>query len=79
MPSVIAILLHVGKIISAVKDVEKAVADLVAKNMAAEPGDVKAILEDLKGLVDSGLISIPGVSAAQIDQVIADLEKAVGA
>lgn len=68
----IALLLQIGKIIQAFKDVEKGIADLIHKNYS--PSDLKAVLEDIKAIVDSGLISIPGISAAEIDAAITGLE-----
>lgn len=74
MPSVIAILLHVGKIIQAVKDIESEVLDLIHKDPAKAAQDAKAILADIQALVSDGLIAIPGISADQINAVIASLE-----
>lgn len=67
----IAILLHVGKIIHAIKDVEAAISDLVHKQFSKD--DLKKVLGDVKDLVDSGLISIPGLTSQQLDVAIQGL------
>lgn len=71
----ISILLHVGAIISAVKDLEQTISDAVHKgNVSA---DIKKVLEDVSNLVDSGIINIPGVSSDQLKEVIKSLEGVV--
>lgn len=74
-PSVLAILLHVGKVIQAAKDTEKAIADLVAGKPSA--ADVEAVLEDVINLVTSGLISVPGVTSEQLQQIVNDVKAVV--
>lgn len=71
-PSVLAILLHVGKVIQAAKDTEKAIADLVAGKPSTS--DVEAVLEDILGLVTSGLITVPGVTSEQLQQIVNDVK-----
>jgi len=71
-PSILQVMLHIGTLIAMVKDVEKSIADLVAKkNVSA---DMKQVLEDVLLLLQSGLIQIPGMSSEQIAQVIKDIE-----
>lgn len=67
----IGILLHLGKIIQAIKDVEQGISDLAHKQYKKE--DLAKVLSDIKGLIDSGLIAIPGLSAAELDAVIDSL------
>lgn len=74
-PSVLAILLHVGKVIQAVKDVEHAVADLVSGKPSA--ADAQAVLEDVLGLVTSGLINVPGMNAEQLQQIVNDVKAVI--
>ena len=74
-PGVLAILLHVGKVIQAAKDTEKAIADLVAGKPSA--ADVEAVLEDILGLVTSGLINVPGVTSEQLQQIVNDVKAAL--
>jgi hypothetical protein len=72
----IAIILHIGSVIAAVKDMENTIGDLVAKKGVFKD-DIKKVLEDFKGLIDSGLITIPNISQAQIDEAISSLETVV--
>ncbi len=72
-PSLIQIILNAGKLIATLKDLEKTVADAVAKqNVTA---DLKQDLADLVGLVQAGLFAIPGLTADQIAGVAAEIEK----
>lgn len=74
-PRILSIFLHLGKVIQAAKDSEKAIADLLAGKPSMD--DVKAVLSDIADLVGDGLISIPGIDAPTIASIIADIEKAV--
>jgi hypothetical protein len=71
----ISIILNLGRIIQTGKDIEHAAVDLVHKNYSKD--DIKAILEDFKGLIDSGLIEIPGLPTQEIDAAITALEGVV--
>ncbi len=73
-PSILAILLHVGKVIQALKDTEKAVADLISGKPSTS--DVEAVLEDVLNLVTSGLINVPGVTSEQLQQIVNDVKAA---
>lgn len=71
-PTLLQIILNAGKLISVLKDLEKTVADAVAKqNVTA---DLKQDLTDLVGLVQSGLFTIPGLSAEQLASVVAEIQ-----
>lgn len=72
----IAIILHIGAIVSAVKDLESTISDIVSKKGVFKD-DMKKVLEDFKGLIDSGLISIPNITSAQIDEAIASIETVI--
>ena len=72
-PSLIMVLLNLGKIMQSVRDLEKCIADAVAGHPTKE--DLQAIGKDISALFQCGLISIPGITAAQVQQVIADLQK----
>lgn len=73
--TVLSIFLHLSSIISAVKDLEKLIADAIAgKNVSA---DVQAVLDDLAGLFTKGLLSVPGVSSDQAVAALQDLKKAL--
>lgn len=71
-PSLLSIILNLGKIIAVLKDLEKTVADAVAKqNVTA---DLKQDLADAVALVGAGLISIPGLTADQLAGVVKEIE-----
>ena len=72
-PSTLAILLHLGGVIQTIKDVVKGVEDVVSGKASAS--DAQAVLQDLAGLISGGVFKIPGMSDAQIQQIIADLSK----
>lgn len=71
-PSLLQIILNAGKLIQTLKDLEKTVADAVAKqNVTA---DLKADLADLVGLVQAGVFSAPSLTAEQIAGVAAEIQ-----
>lgn len=63
-PSIISVLLHLGSLISTFKDVEKAVSDVISGKASAADG--QALLQDVAGLLTSGLINIPGLTSDQL-------------
>lgn len=71
-PSLLSILLHLGKILGTIKDFEKTVADAAGKKEVGP--DLKADLLDVLGLLVSGLVVIPGVSADALAQVVAEVQ-----
>lgn len=74
-PGLLQIILHVGGLISTLKDFEKTVSDAVAKqNVTA---DLKQDLMDLVGLVSAGLIPIPGLTADQLAKALQDVQAIV--
>lgn len=74
-PSILKVLLNVGKIIKAVKDVEGLVSDVVAGKSLQS--DAVAICGDLVALIDSGVIVIPGISKEEAQAALQELLKAV--
>lgn len=75
MSEAIKIMMHLGEIIQALKDLEHAVVDVVQGK--ASSADAEKVLSDLQALVSSGLISIPGISDSQIVAALASLKSAV--
>lgn len=72
MPSVFTILFHIGSIIQTIKDLEKTVADLLAKKDAG--GDVTQLIADIESLFSSGIIPLPpGLSATQVSTTLQSL------
>lgn len=70
--SILNILFHAGAIGKSLQDVETLACDIVhGKNISA---DAQKVLGDLGDLIDSGMISIPGVeksaAIAEISKVI---------
>jgi len=74
-PNLLQVILHVGSIISLVKDVEKSIGDLVAKKSPGQ--DLKAVLEDVLSLISSGLINIPGLSQSDLVAVVQEVESSL--
>lgn len=72
-PNVIQILLNLGKIIGTAKDLEQAIADLVAGKPIA--GDAKKVMADLSALLKSGLIHMPGMGSQAIEEALLEIEK----
>jgi hypothetical protein len=70
--SPIAILLHIGGIISVVKDAEKSIADIIAKKSVG--ADVALLVDDLCALFTSGLLNIPGATASEITAALQSLK-----
>lgn len=70
-PKILAIFFHIGSIVQTVKDVEATVADIAGGKSFGSDGE-KA-LADLAALIDSGVISIPGVDGASASKAITDL------
>lgn len=72
MPTdILKIFLHLASIIQTMKDVEATVSDVV-KGVSFGADGQKSI-SDLIGLVDAGIIVIPGVESAQVSKAIQDL------
>lgn len=69
----IVLLLHLGGLIKLATDIEKGIADAVAKN-PVQP-DITAVLADLAALVTSGVFTIPGVTQAQIVSALGEIQQ----
>ncbi len=74
--TLIQVILHLGLLISTGKDVFQGIKDLLAGH--AKPEELKAVIEDVIGLVKADLIQIPGVESGQLVVAIVDVEKAIG-
>lgn len=69
------ILLHLSSVISTVKDLEKAIQDLIQKKPSG--ADWEAFLSDLASDVDAGLIPLPqGLTSDAIKAAIAAIKAA---
>lgn len=74
--STIALLLHIGTLIGDVKDVEKLVKDILAKQPIGD--DLKQVLSDLAALFANGLAPMPpGMTASEVAAVFTSLLAAV--
>lgn len=74
--NVVQLLLHIGSVVKVGEDLEKVIADLVAKKDAAV--DATTTLTDLGALLTSGAIPLPaGVTAAEVTAMLADLQTAL--
>lgn len=74
-PNIIAVLLHIGGVIKAVKDIEKGIQDAIHGDFKAD--DLKAVLDDVLSLISGGVLSFPGMTKDELAAVIADLQKAL--
>lgn len=74
--NLLTVLLHLGSILTLVKDVKISIADLIAGKISW--ADAKDLGDDVLCLLKCGLIPIPGLTKDQIDQVILELEKSLG-
>lgn len=74
-PTILQIVLNAGKLISTLKDLEKTVSDAVAKNNVT--ADVKQDLTDLVNLCLAGFLVIPGITTAQLQQALTDIQAIV--
>lgn len=63
-PSLLKVLLHFSTVVSAIKDVERGVSDLVHGQPSA--ADAKAVLGDMLGLITAGFITVPGLTSDQL-------------
>lgn len=71
-PTILQIVLNAGKLISTLKDLEKTVADAVAKqNITA---DMKQDLTDLVNLCLAGFLVIPGITTDKLQQALKDVQ-----
>lgn len=73
--SPISIILHVGTVIKSLRDIEKGVADAISGHPSKD--DLKAVIQDVLSLVQSGVISFPGFTEAQLQQALTDLENSI--
>jgi hypothetical protein len=74
---IIDLITNIGKVIQLVKDIEKSVNDISAKNAAEAKPDVLALLNDVEAL--AALINLPGVTPEQLKAVFENLKKVVAA
>lgn len=71
-------LLHAGAIINLVQSVEALIAFEIQQKGALPPKvQIQAILDNVRNLVDDGVIEFPGIDAKVIDGVLNDIEAAV--
>lgn len=75
-PSLINVILHLGKIINLVQDGVGTIEQLLSGKDALP--EAKQALADLMGLLASGLFVIPGLTDVQVSQIVIDIDKALG-
>lgn len=72
-PSTLAILLHLGSLLRLLKDIEQGVEHVIKGQASTD--DLKLILQDVAGLLEMGVINIPGMTKEQIAMAVADLKQ----
>ncbi len=71
-PNLFKVLLHMGAIFHAIKDVEKGVVDIIHGQPSL--GDLKAVAGDLAEILRDGIFNIPGMTGDVVEAVAAELE-----
>ncbi len=72
--NLITVITHLGIIGKCVRDVESVVATAIKSKSVPDKGSWNLLLDDVKSLVDAGLIQLPGIDQKVIDDGIVALE-----
>ncbi len=74
-PSLLNVLLHIGRVIAVAKDAEVFVAELLKGNNVSDEG--KQLVMDFLGLLDAGIIPVPGLSKEDVSHIVAEINATV--
>ncbi len=72
--NILKLVAHLGSLLDFEKSFQAAVVSGIANKGMPDKDKIKALLDGLRGLLDSGIVDIPGVDDAMISEAIKTIE-----